>query len=97
MVGWVFRQPSYTTQEHAAPMTFKKGDRVRTDEGLIGEILFIDRDGVEAQVALQRLSIKLRTDSLEKVSPGSGPVEPAVKPKPVRKRATKATKATKAK
>jgi preprotein translocase subunit YajC len=54
-------------------MTFKKGDQVRTDDGMIGQILFIDRDGVEAQVALEKTSIKLRTDTLEKVS-GNPPV-----------------------
>lgn len=71
-------------------MILKKGDRVRTDEGLIGEILFVDRDGVEAQVAFERTSIKMRTETLEKVNPGSGPVEPAVKPKTPRKRASRA-------
>ncbi len=34
-------------------MTFKKGDKVRTDDGFMGEILFIDNDGIEAQVALE--------------------------------------------
>jgi preprotein translocase subunit YajC len=47
-------------------MTFKKGDKVRTDDGYVGEILFIDYDGIEAQVALERVSIKLRTDTLQK-------------------------------
>ena len=45
-------------------MTFKKGDKVRTDEGQAGEILFIDKGGLEAQVALARTSVKLRTDTL---------------------------------
>jgi preprotein translocase subunit YajC len=45
-------------------MTFKKGDKVRTEDGLAGEILFVDKGGVEAQVALARVSMKLRTDSL---------------------------------
>ena len=71
-------------------MAFKKGDQVCTEDGLVGEILFIDRDGVEAQVALERLSIKVRTDTLVKASAGAGPVEPAVGAKPPRKRATKA-------
>ena len=46
-------------------MTFKKGDKVRTDDGQAGEILFIDRGGLEAQVALARTSVKLRTETLE--------------------------------
>jgi preprotein translocase subunit YajC len=71
-------------------MTFKKGDQVRTDDGLIGQILFIDRDGVEAQVALERLSIKLRTDTLEKVTKDAPPVE-AVAVKAPRKRKAKTT------
>lgn len=68
-------------------MTFKKGDQVRTDDGSIGEILFIDRDGAEAQVALARISVKLRTESLEKVVAESGL---AAAPKAAKKRATKA-------
>jgi preprotein translocase subunit YajC len=71
-------------------MTFKKGDQVRTDEGPIGQILFIDRDGVEAQVALERLSIKLRTDTLEKVTKDAPPVA-AVAVKAPRKRKAKTT------
>jgi hypothetical protein len=67
-------------------MTFKKGDQVRTDDGSIGEILFIDRDGVEAQVALARISVKLRTESLEKVGAESGL---AALPKAAKKRARK--------
>jgi preprotein translocase subunit YajC len=47
-------------------MTFKKGDKVRTDDGYMGEILFIDNDGIEAQVALERVSLRLRTDTLRK-------------------------------
>jgi preprotein translocase subunit YajC len=72
-------------------MTFKKGDQVRTDEGQIGQILFIDRDGVEAQVALERLSIKLRTDTLEKVNGSAPPVAPAAAVKAPRKRKAKTT------
>ena len=45
-------------------MKFKKGDKVRTEDGSAGEILFVDKDGVEAQVALERISVKIRTDSL---------------------------------
>jgi hypothetical protein len=45
-------------------MTFKKGDKVRTEDGHAGEILFIDKGGLEAQVALERISIKMRTDTL---------------------------------
>jgi hypothetical protein len=70
-------------------MTFKKGDQVRTDDGSIGEILFIDRDGVEAQVALARISVKLRTESLEKVGAVSADDGKGAKPKVVKKRATK--------
>ena len=47
-------------------MTFKKGDKVRTDDGYMGEILFIDNDGIEAQVALERVSLRLRADTLRK-------------------------------
>jgi hypothetical protein len=54
-----------TLQFRRANMTFKKGDKVRTDDGQAGEILFIDRGGLEAQVALARTSVKLRTDTLE--------------------------------
>jgi len=46
-------------------MTFKKGDKVRTEDGQAGEVLFVDRNGLEAQVAFARNSMKLRTDSLE--------------------------------
>lgn len=45
-------------------MTFKKGDKVRTEDGHAGEILFVDKDGLEAQVALERISVKIRTDTL---------------------------------
>jgi preprotein translocase subunit YajC len=66
-------------------MTFKKGDQVRTDDGSIGEILFIDRDGVEAQVALAQVSMKLRTESLEKVAAEGAVGKPKVaKKKPTR-------------
>ena len=47
-------------------MTFKKGEKVLTEEGEVGEILFIDRGGLEAQVALTRISTKIRCDSLKK-------------------------------
>ena len=47
-------------------MTFKKGEKVLTEDGEIGEILFIDRGGLEAQVALTRISTKIRCDSLKK-------------------------------
>jgi preprotein translocase subunit YajC len=46
-------------------MTLKKGDKVRTDDGYMGEILFIDNDGIEAQVALERGTIRLRTETLQ--------------------------------
>lgn len=45
-------------------MIFKKGDKVRTEDGDAGEILFVDKDGLEAQVALERVSVKIRTDTL---------------------------------
>jgi hypothetical protein len=32
----------------------------------MGEILFIDNDGIEAQVALERVSEKPRTETLQK-------------------------------
>jgi hypothetical protein len=50
-------------------MAFKKGDRIQTDDGQAGEILFVDNRGVEAQVALQRVSLKMRTDSLRLFDP----------------------------
>ena len=46
-------------------MKFKKGDKVRTEDGHAGEILFVDNGGLEAQVALARSTVKLRTDALE--------------------------------
>lgn len=48
-------------------MAFKKGDNVRTEDGQPGVILFVDKNGEEAQVALARISLKIRTDSLEAV------------------------------
>jgi hypothetical protein len=50
-------------------MAFKKGDRIQTDDGQAGEILFVDNRGEEAQVALQRVSLKMRTDSLRLFDP----------------------------
>jgi preprotein translocase subunit YajC len=47
-------------------MMLKKGDKVRTDEGYMGEILFIDNDGIEAQVALESVTVRLRTETLHK-------------------------------
>ena len=47
-------------------MTFKKGDRIQTEEGHAGEILFVDKDGLEAQVALEHVSMKIRTDTLRR-------------------------------
>ena len=47
-------------------MTFKKGEKILTDEGEMGEILYIDQNGSEAQVALAHGNAKLRTDSLRK-------------------------------
>lgn len=45
-------------------MTFKKGDKVCTEDGHAGEILFVDKGGLEAQVALERISLKIRTETL---------------------------------
>ena len=45
-------------------MTFKKGDKIQTEDGHAGKILFVDKDGLEAQVALEHVSMKLRTESL---------------------------------
>lgn len=45
-------------------MAFKKGECVVTEDGEVGQILFVDRGGLEAQVALPRISTKFRTDSL---------------------------------
>jgi preprotein translocase subunit YajC len=47
-------------------MIFKKGDKVRTDDGYMGEILFIDNDGIEAQVALEQATVRLRIETLQK-------------------------------
>lgn len=52
-------------------MTFKKGEQVLTEDGEVGEILFVDRGGLEAQVALKLVSAKLRTDSLKKFDAGA--------------------------
>ena len=41
-------------------MTFKKGDKVRTDDGYMGEILFIDNYSIEAQVALEQVTVRLQ-------------------------------------
>ena len=75
-------------------MTFKKGDRVRTEDGHMGEILFVDNDGVEAQVALERVTMRLRTDTLrvfdEKDDAKVGwSKQSATKPKRTQRRAKK--------
>ena len=57
-------------------MTFKKGDKVLTEEGDVGEILFIDGNGLEAQVALTRVNAKLRIDSLRKFEAGKPRAQP---------------------
>ncbi|MBA3480549.1 MAG: hypothetical protein H0T51_01930 [Pirellulales bacterium] len=76
-------------------MTFKKGDQVRTEDGAIGQILFIDKNGVEAQVALERISIKLRTDTLCKFEAEVAP-KPVASPVRAGARAAKGTRATRA-
>jgi preprotein translocase subunit YajC len=68
-------------------MAFKKGDKVRTEDGLAGEILFVDKGGVEAQVALARVSMKMRTDSL-RIYEGEEEAAP-VKAKVAKKRAVR--------
>ncbi len=60
-------------------MTFKKGEKVLTEDGQIGEILFIDRGGLEAQVALARISTKIRCDSLRKCDPINSHLAPSFK------------------
>ncbi len=76
-------------------MMFKKGDQVRTEDGAIGQILFIDKNGVEAQVALERISIKLRTDTLCKFEAEVAAL-PVAKPVGVGARAAKATRVRRA-
>ena len=67
-------------------MAFKKGDRVTTEEGDAGEILFVDKGGLEAQVALKQISIKIRTDTLRLFVADDAPMAAVAPPKP-RKRA----------
>jgi len=67
-------------------MAFKKGDRVTTEDGDAGEILFVDKGGLEAQVALKQFSIKIRTDTLRMFVADDAPVAAVALPKP-RKRA----------
>jgi preprotein translocase subunit YajC len=50
-------------------MTFKKGDKIQTEDGQAGEILFVDKDGLSAQVALARVSMKIRTEMLRMFEP----------------------------
>ena len=50
-------------------MKFKKGDKIQTEDGHAGEILFVDKDGLEAQVALERVSMKIRTETLRMFEP----------------------------
>ncbi len=80
-------------------MTFKKGDQVRTEDGAVGQILFIDKNGLEAQVALERISIKLRTDTLQKFEAEAvaAPTATAVaRPARAGARAAKGTRAARA-
>ncbi len=62
-------------------MTFKKGDKVRTEDGSAGVILFIDKGGLEAQVALARISTKIRTETLQMFEPDAAAAAPAVAPR----------------
>jgi hypothetical protein len=59
-------------------MTFKKGEKVQTEDGQMGEILFIDKNGLEAQVALAHVSMKMRTDTLRRFDSES--VKPVARP-----------------
>jgi transposase len=65
-------------------MTFTKGDRVRNEDGDQGVILFVDKGGLEAQVAFQRLTSKVRTEFLSKMAPGELMILPAASAKPRR-------------
>jgi hypothetical protein len=70
-------------------MTYKKGDRVRDEDGQAGEILFVDKGGLEAQVAFHRVTLKLRTESLSKMAPDEPmalAAAPAKPPRPAAKR-----------
>ena len=60
-------------------MTFKKGEKIQTEDGQVGEILFIDKNGLEAQVALAHVSMKVRTDTLRKFE-SDATVKSAVRP-----------------
>jgi hypothetical protein len=71
-------------------MTFKKGDRVRNEDGEAGEILFVDKGGLEAQVAFQRVTSKVRTEFLSKIAAdelAALPAAPAKVRRPAAKRA----------
>jgi hypothetical protein len=70
-------------------MTFKKGDQVQTEDGDAGQILFVDKGGLEAQVALKQKSIKIRTDTLRLYKPDDAPAPEAA---PVKRRARAARK-----
>jgi hypothetical protein len=71
--------PSITERTPSNPMTFKKGDKIQTEDGQMGEILFIDKNGLEAQVALAHVSLKFRTDSLRRSEPAMA-VTPVARP-----------------
>ena len=58
-------------------MTFKKGDRIQTEDGEPGEVLFVDKGGEEAQVALKRVSLKFRTETLRLYDPQAASAAPA--------------------
>jgi hypothetical protein len=60
-------------------MTFKKGEKVQTEDGEMGEILFIDKNGLEAQVALAHMSMKMRTDTLRRFDSESA-TKPVARP-----------------
>jgi hypothetical protein len=70
-------------------MIFKKGDRVRNDDGQAGEVLFVDRNGLEAQVAFHRFTLKVRSESLSMMTPDEDMPLPVA---PVKARRTPASR-----
>jgi hypothetical protein len=73
-------------------MAFKKGDRIQTEDGQEGEILFVDKGGEEAQVALRRVSLKVRTESLRLFDPDSAERPLAVADEPKKRRVSRKPK-----
>ena len=73
-------------------MAFKKGDKIQTEDGQAGEILFVDRGGEEAQVALPRMSLKMRTDSLRLFDPDAADPPLVVAAQPTARRGSRKPK-----